>query len=620
VRPNVEEELVPYSGHRRATRRALFVAAAALTIAASLPLAAGAAPPQAGFKTLQPSMVAPGADAPIGTEIKPLITVGDTIGGYRFEAIPDGISAFQSGKNQATLLVNHETSTVPFGYNASPTISNSFNDFNNSELSELVVRKGGGILSAEMVIPTGDGYQRFCSNYLATEDGFEDRPLLFANEEGIDWISETPSYPNGDSWTNTTSLVGAAGAREIGVVVAYDPATGQNRPIWGMGRHNHENSVAIPNFGYPVLLSGDDSFNQNAPQSQLYAYIAEDGDANDVWNDSGRLWAFAPDEDFEAINTYYDFAPNSSLEITGHFELVPRDIAMGKLGANPAARDVLSTDFAYPTPPSDGTWQRGPGISSGAGIDGPQWVLEHWGDPVDETVGDYGHNVFQFLRIEDIAYDKRPGMSNVVYLVDSGRGSSGQGAGISTNGRVWQMVLDPDDPTNVLSLSVLIDGDDSAIKTLGEIHQPDNIESTMNGLLITEDPGSSQQFPYGSVDPAATTARLMYYDFDTEDVTAILKVDQSADEGPTDEDLPPSTGSPYGNLGAWETSGIVDVSSVFGPGKFLINVQAHTLYIDIDTTSAPSNLDGTNDPEADDPDWQYKREGGQLVLVTLPGL
>ena len=45
----------------------------------------------------------------------------------------------------------------------------------------------------------------------------------------------------------------------------------------------------------------------------------------------------------------------------------------------------------------------------------PQWVLEYWSDT---------HGVFTFVRVEDIAYDKRPGMQNVVYVVDSGRGSS----------------------------------------------------------------------------------------------------------------------------------------------------------------------------------------------------
>ena len=57
-----------------------------------------------------------------------------------------------------------------------------------------------------------------------------------------------------------------------------------------MGRLNHENNVAIPGYGKPVLLSGDDSFVSNPAQSQVYAYIAADADA--VWNDTGDLWAF----------------------------------------------------------------------------------------------------------------------------------------------------------------------------------------------------------------------------------------------------------------------------------------------------------------------------------------
>lgn len=594
--------------HSRRTRRGLVAAAAALALAASLPIAAGAAP-QSGFKTIQPSMVVPGSGAPVGTEIKPLITVGDMIGDYRFEAIPDGISVYKSGKNEGTVLVNHETSTVPFPYNLPPTTTNSINDFDNAQVSSLVIRKGGGILSAEMVVSTGDGYHRFCSNTLATTDGFEDQPLLFANEEGIDWVLD-PIDGAGLGWTNTSSLVGSDSAREIGAVVAYDPVTGDSQPIWGMGRHNHENSVGVPGFGEAVLLSGDDSFNQNAPQSQLYAYIADDADA--VWNDEGDLWAFVADD--PDINDYYDFRPDGTLSdggtdpISGHFVQVPKQIATGRDGGEDmlAAEVPAGLGGPYPTPPADGTWQRGPGITSGPGIDGPQWILEHWGD-IQTTP------VFQFLRIEDIAYDKRPGMSNVVYLVDSGRGSAGQGNGISTNGRVWKMVLDPEDPTVVESLSVLIEGDDNVVKTLAEIHQPDNIESTQNGLLITEDPGSSQQFNAAqqiSDAARATTARLWYYRFSDGATFPVLNVDQSADEGPTDEDATSTAGS----WGAWESSGIVDVSSVFGPNKFMIAVQAHSLFVDQDATSAPDNLAPTG------ADWTFKREGGQLLLVELPGL
>jgi len=169
------------------------------------------------------------------------------------------------------------------------------------------------------------------------------------------------------------------------------------------------------------------------------------------------------------------------------------------------------------------------------------------------------------VRVEDIAYDKRPGKENVVYIVDSGRGRTAEQSldtpnFKSTNGRVWKMVLDPDDPTVVRSLTVFVEGDDNPVKTPTEIHQPDNIETTRTGILVAEDPGSSQQYPVDSTDPAATTARLWRVPFaGTPEV--VIRVDQSADGGPTDVD-----GRPPGNLGAWESSGIVDASAAFGPG------------------------------------------------------
>ena len=126
-------------------------------------------------------------------------------------------------------------------------------------------------------------------------------------------------------------------------------------------------------------------------------------------------------------------------------------------------------------------------------------------------------------------------------------------------------------------------------------------------MLLTEDPGSSQQFPRPlAADPAnATTARLWYVPFSgTPEVVA--KVDQSADGGPTDVD-----GRAPGNWGAWESTGIVDASAAFGRGAFLINVQAHTLWVE----KAPGD-DNNGDGQ---PDFTYKREGGQLALIRIPG-
>ena len=328
-------------------------------------------------------------------------------------------------------------------------------------------------------------------------------------------------------------------------------------------------------------------------QSQLYSYIA--GSTSKLLADKGDLWAFVSDT--PGVKNYYDVAPGSGTEVKGHFIKVPRDIATGR---NADGSEIRAEDKGYPEPPSNGSWQTDLRSPIPVGIDGPQWVLEYWSDI---------NNVFQFVRVEDIAYDKRRGMGNVVYIVDSGRGrtdlQSLDTPFRSTNGRVWKMVLDRKDPRKVTSLTVLVEGDDNPVKTPTEIHQPDNIESTRSGLLITEDPGSSQQFPVGSTDPNATTARLWYVPFSgTPQVVA--RVDQSADGGPTDVD-----GRPPGNWGAWESSGIVDASKAFGRGAFLVDVQAHTLWIE----RAPGD-DNNGDGQ---PDFTYKREGGQLLLIRLPG-
>ena len=172
------------------------------------------------------------------------------------------------------------------------------------------------------------------------------------------------------------------------------------------------------------------------------------------------------------------------------------------------------------------------------------------------------------------------------------------------------MVLDRRDPRKVTSLTVLVEGDDNPVQTPTEVHQPDNIESTRSGILLTEDPGSSQQYPFGSPDPA-TTARLWYVPFaGTPEVVA--KVDQSADEGPTDVDDRTAPSS----LGAWESSGIVDASAAFGRGAFLIDVQAHTLWIE--KAPGDDNFGLNGGPPDGQPDFTYKREGGQLALIRVP--
>jgi hypothetical protein len=562
------------------TTRARILALAGATI-----LASGIAAPAAahrgggGYLTGQDEMLTPVA---AGARAHAIVTVGEVLGDYRFEAIPDGISLRRGPSSSVEVFVNHETSRVAFPYVAAgPTAANSLNDFDNSQLSRLVLsRHDGAVLDAEMVITSAERFHRFCSNFLATREHGFSRDILFTNEEATDWVFRAGQGPE---WTQPIPA-GTPNAEQLGVVVAYDVTSGARKPIYGMGRLNHENSVAIPGLDEILVLTGDDTFTTNPAQSQIYGYTAASADA--VWNDEGTLWGFRA-TDWRTFNDYYDFAPGAGTDITGDFVQIPAPAAKGDQTALEQASDALG--------------------------------------------------VFEFVRVEDMAYDRRN--PNIVYIADSGRANAANGTGVSydtagnrvetpatfasRNGRIWRMVLDPNDPRRVRSLSILIDGDDIPLASqdpaasLAAIHNPDNLETTRNSLLITEDPSSANQYPIAS----GNTARVWWHHLrgakrGTREVA--FKVDQSADQGLTDRDpttqtppgpVPPGFG--LGAAGSWEASGIVDVSRWFGSGWFLIDVQAHTLWVDI----AP----GPDVVAPAGPDWTYKREGGQLLLVRIPG-
>jgi hypothetical protein len=541
----------------------LLAAAAVFALAVAALAMPAAARHDRGFKTSQAAMLDPVVP---GATVEPLITVGETLPGstYRFESIPDGISLRKGRHGEVSAYVNHETSTVPFPF--TPATGVGFNDFTNALLSKLTLDRSGGVLAGSYVIPDEANYQRFCSNFLVSrKHGFE-RPLVFTNEEATDLVNRT-----GTAWP------AGPNPEQAGVVAAFDVKSGEYRSIYGMGRHNHENSVGLEGYRHPVVLSGDDTF--TAPASQLYMYTARNGQA--VWNDEGQLWAFVSND--PATNDYGDLSGTES--VSGRFIQVPRIIATGKKADG---TDAKSADVGFPTPPAS------------AGLpDGPQWLLEHWSNT---------NNVFQFIRVEDIAYDRKH--SNVVYVADTGepralpdpatgrlmRGPSGT-IGPWPNGRMFKFVFDKRDPTRVVSLSILIDGDARGAAGAGAldlIHQPDNVETTKDLLLFQEDPGSHNQYPLGT----GTTARIWGYDLKAGGAPFVVaRVNQSADEGPTDRDA----STTRANAGAWESSGIVDASKYFGKGAFLVDVQAGSLIVQ-------EEVRGT---------LTYQREGGQLLLLRL---
>ena len=151
--------------------------------------------------------------------------------------------------------------------------------------------------------------------------------------------------------------------------MAHDVKNGKTKPIYGMGRHNHENSVAVPGFDELVVLSGDDTFQTNPPaSSQLYMYTAADSD--ELWADEGTLHAFVADG---TDNDYFDLQPGET--ISGNFVAVPEEIAKGK-DADDGHELTQAVDFpSYPAPTG------GPSVPP----DGPQWILDQWGNVAEHA-------------------------------------------------------------------------------------------------------------------------------------------------------------------------------------------------------------------------------------------
>jgi hypothetical protein len=498
------------------------VAALALVIPAAPATGAG------GYLTPQAPFITLGPGAPAGSSLKAIINSGDELGNFVFEGIPDGIGLAPGPDGDIYAFINHEQSEVPFQNEA---------DFRDSSVSKLLLDTDavdtGGVLETSVPIPSTDGFLRFCSAFMGGPSEGLSVYTFFTNEETNDIVGIPPGAPYGPD-------PAVAPQRQAGLSVILNTETGAYTPVPGMGRANHENTVVIPGGWSDIaILTDDDTF--SAPAAQLYLYLA--GSEADLWADAGTLWAFQvtskngvpvnPSDPFNGANDYGDVAVGDDL--TGRFIKVPAGIAHGTTG----------------TP--------------------PQTALENWSNR---------RNVFQFIRTEDIAYDKNS--PRVVYIADSGerralsdpatgrllRGPSGT-SGPWPNGTVFRMEFSSENPKNVVHFTKIIDADSAGLGVLDVLHQPDNIDTSPNSLMVQED---SSQLP---------NSRIWRYDLVAQTWSVVASVN--------DPD--------------WESSGIVDASDWFGDGAWLLDVQAHRDFVD------STVVDGVT----------IKREAGQLILMWLPG-
>jgi hypothetical protein len=198
------------------------------------------------------------------------------------------------------------------------------------------------------------------------------------------------------------------------------------------------------------------------------------------------------------------------------------------------------------------------------------------------TLEDYAQSVhaFDFVRPEDAT--EIPGQPGVFYMADTGTKNSED-----FDGRIYRFAHNLSNPLKA-SLRVVLDS------TVDALRNPDNLGASMRGVMIQEDRNADNRKgkPPGQ-DSLGGYGRVGFYSFATGALTWYARVNTPARDA-----------QQYGE-GSWESSGIIDTSKIFGPGTWLLDVQAHTR--------------STPQPGFDLAPNSSSGEDAQLILMTIPG-
>ena len=494
-----------------------------LAILVALP---GVALATSGFLTPEPPYVTLDPGVPAGSSVKAILSSGEYVNDFRFQGLPDGIGLAPGPDGTVNVFVAHEETTVPFFGTA---------DFQAASVSKLNLNTNpgpdmGAVLNAEVALSSDKGYLRFCSASMAgPAEGFS-RYTFFTGEESNDIVDVSGDAPYGSDPALDPQ-------RQAGYAVILDAESGESTQVAGMGRLNHENTIALPGWNQLALLTTDDTF--NGPSAQLYLYLANH--ESHVWQDKGSLWAFrvtrtddGPVDSTDAFNDANDYLDlQAGDEWQGEFIRVPKEIARGLTG------------------------------------EAPQDALEIWSN---------ANNVFQFIRLEDLAYDKDDprvvyvadtGRTRVIPDLDTGRMKRGPGGtiGFADNGSIFRFEFNENNPRKVDSFSVLAQGDDPGGSLYTPFVNPDNLDTSANSLMVQEDTDG---------------AKIWRYDLASDAWSVVATVND-----------------PDG-----ESSGIVDASEWFGEGAWILDVQGHGAYVE---------------QRLDEDGVLRKLESGQLLLMVIPG-
>ncbi|AFY94066.1 alkaline phosphatase PhoX [Chamaesiphon minutus] len=507
------------------------------------------------FDTTQPSQVK-GLN---GWTVDPLVTVGDKVGNYAIPGIPDGIGAYSLNDTTVRLLVVSELSnTVGYRY----ALKNG-TQLPGARASYIDVDK-----RTFQVTDAGLAYDTIINRAGEVVDAATDLEFGGINRFCSAVLVEAHQFGTGNGLADRIFFSGEE--TNGGSQFALDLKTNTLHAVPWFGRAAWENVTEI-NTGTTnkvAFIVGDDR--SNAP---LILYV---GDKNSKGDGSfldrnglakGKLFVWVADD----VNSATDAIERSPSEFKGS-------------GGSTNGKFV---EIPYYDPTKANT----------TGYDAQGFANQTKQDELAEAA-----KAFKFSRPEDVATNPFDGTQVVL-------ASTGNSASADIWGTTYKIDVDFNNITagNITAkIDILYDGNDAGNQALG-LRSPDNLDWADDGKIYINEDRSISAFgsieaSIFSIDPSATNPAST--------LTRIAQIDRSAvpagqtDTAPTD-------------VGNWETSGILDVSKLFGAKAgelFVVDVQAHSLRGGSIITA--TNVDGNNDGTKTDAENLV--EGGQLSLLIAP--
>ena len=520
-----------------------------------------------GFASKDPPMM----NADETWEVRALLTVGDHLPSrdlrfanreYRPVGALDGLGAYQLNEETVRVLVNHELAGMighPYRLDNGTKLTGariSYLDIDrrtsrilDSGIAYGIIRDRQGRIvetgfQINEITQTEQGLSRLCSSQLIEKGTFNFVDTVYLTQEEL---SDPLGHPYG------------------GTVWALDVERRTLHAVPAMGRMAGENTTPLSGPQDSVaLLIGDDTI----PQTDEVEASGEDAGLRTSPDHvvTAPLWLYVGKKNASTKTRAPGVDPgnatflNRNGLLAGQLYYFVADYGVRTVGQFHGTGSTL-TGVWKKIAVLDGTKAGEQGYDSHGYKTG--WTLRQ-----EAKAG----GAFQFSRPEDVS--THPAIGTRAVLASTGRDT------VFPDHDAWGTIyrIDVDFEAMTATLKILYDGDDAGGTRFSHpdegIRNPDNLEWAEDGWIYVQEDQAKKQTPlFGS--HSGEEASLWRLDPVTGTVQRIARIDRSVvlPKGSTDEKS--------GKIGAWESSGILDVTHLFDSHVeerlLLATVQAHSI-------------------------------------------